>query len=220
MREFWEHLSNLADAQAIISQGGIYLVFFIVFAETGLFFGFFLPGDYLLFLAGLFCGTGVFAVSIYTLLGALFLAGVLGNYVGYWFGYKTGLVLLRREDSFFFKKRYIFMAEEFFKKYGGMALVVGRFFPIIRTFAPIFAGIAKVKFRVFSLYNILGSFLWVILLTLIGFFLGKEYPGIVHYMPVIIIILILLTATPIVIAYFKSQKNNSGTNTLPNENQK
>lgn len=210
MKEIWDHLSNLADAQAIINEGGIYLVFFIVFAETGLFFGFFLPGDYLLFLAGLFCATGLFEVSIYHLLSVLFLAGVLGNFVGYWFGYKTGTMLLKREDSFFFKKRYVFMAEEFFQKYGGMALVIGRFFPIIRTFAPIFAGVAKVKFRIFSLYNLLGSFLWVMLLTLLGFFLGKKYPGIIHYMPYIILILIVFTATPIVVAYFRSAKNNFG----------
>lgn len=207
MKEIWEHLTNLIDAQAIISKGGIYLIFFIVFAETGLFFGFFLPGDYLLFLAGIFCATGLLEVSIYQLLSTLFLAGVLGNCVGYWFGYSTGRMLFNREDSFFFKKRYVYMAEGFFKKYGGMALVFGRFFPIIRTFAPIFAGVAKVKFKKFTLYNLLGSFLWVMLLTLLGFFLGKEFPGIVHYMPYIIVALIIFTATPIVIAYFKSAKN-------------
>lgn len=216
MKEIWEHLTNLVDAQAIISKGGIYLIFFIVLAETGLFFGFFLPGDYLLFLAGIFCATGVLEVTIYQLLGTLFLAGVLGNYAGYWFGYSTGRMLFNREDSFFFKKRYVYMAEDFFKKHGGMALIFGRFFPIIRTFAPIFAGVAKVDFKKFSLYNLLGSLLWVLLLTLAGFFLGKKFPGIVHYMPYIILILISLTATPIVIAYFKSTKNNSTENKLPN----
>lgn len=216
MKEIWEQLTNLVDAQAIISKGGIYLIFFIVFAETGLFFGFFLPGDYLLFLAGIFCATGVLEVTIYQLLCTLFLAGVLGNYAGYWFGYSTGRMLFNREDSFFFKKRYIYMAEDFFKKYGGMALIFGRFFPIIRTFAPIFAGVAKVNFKKFSLYNLLGSLLWVLLLTLVGFFLGKKFPGIVHYMPYIILLLISITATPIVIAYFKSAKNNSTQNGLPN----
>lgn len=216
MKEIWEHLTNLVDAQAIISKGGIYLIFFIVFAETGLFFGFFLPGDYLLFLAGLFCATGLLEVSIYQLLSALFLAGVLGNYVGYWFGYSTGRLLFNREDSFFFKKRYVYMAEGFFKKYGGMALVFGRFFPIIRTFAPIFAGVAKVKFKKFTLFNLLGSLLWVLLLTLLGFFLGKEFPGIVHYMLYIILVLILFTATPIVIAYIKSAKHISDQNDIQN----
>ncbi|RYE34941.1 MAG: DedA family protein [Sphingobacteriaceae bacterium] len=217
MKEIWEHLSNLIDAEAIISKGGIYLIFFIVFAETGLFFGFFLPGDYLLFLAGIFCATGLLEVSIFQLLATLFMAGVLGNYVGYWFGFSTGRMLFNREDSFFFKKRYIYMAEEFFKKHGGMALIFGRFFPIIRTFAPIFAGVAKVKFKTFTLYNLLGSLLWVLLLTLSGFFLGRKFPAIVHYMPVIIIVLIAFTATPVVIAYLKSTKNNAAQNKLPTE---
>ncbi len=215
MKEIWEYLTNLLDPQTIISKGGIYLIFFIVFAETGLFFGFFLPGDYLLFLAGIFCATGILEVSIYKLLATLFVAGVLGNYVGYWFGYSTGRVLFNRDDSFFFKKRYIYMAENFFKKYGGMALVFGRFFPIIRTFAPIFAGVAKVRFKTFTFYNLLGSILWVLLLTLVGFFLGKEFPGILHYMPLIILVLIAFTATPIVIAYIKSVKNNSEHSNLP-----
>ncbi|RYE36701.1 MAG: DedA family protein [Sphingobacteriaceae bacterium] len=217
MKEIWEHLSNLIDAEAIISKGGIYLIFFIVFAETGLFFGFFLPGDYLLFLAGIFCATGILEVSIYQLLATLFMAGVLGNYVGYWFGFSTGRMLLTREDSFFFKKRYVYMAEEFFKKYGGMALVFGRFFPIIRTFAPIFAGVAKVRFNTFTLYNLLGSLLWVLLLTLSGFFLGKKFPGIIHYMPLIILVLIIFTATPVIVAYLRSAKNNSSQNNLPTE---
>lgn len=217
MKEIWEHLTNLIDAEAIISKGGIYLIFFIVFAETGLFFGFFLPGDYLLFLAGIFCATGMLEVSVYQLLGTLFMAGVLGNYVGYWFGYSTGRMLLNREDTMFFKKRYIFMAEDFFKKYGGMALVFGRFFPIIRTFAPIFAGVAKVEFKTFTFYNLVGSLLWVLLLTLSGFFLGRKFPGIIHYMPFIIVGLILITATPVIIAYFRSTKNNSPQNNLPTE---
>ncbi|RYE26644.1 MAG: DedA family protein [Sphingobacteriaceae bacterium] len=217
MKEIWEHLLNLIDAEAIISKGGIYLIFFIVFAETGLFFGFFLPGDYLLFLAGIFCATGLLEVSIYQLLSTLFVAGVLGNYVGYWFGFSTGRMLFNREDSFFFKKRYVYMAEEFFKKYGGMALVFGRFFPIIRTFAPIFAGVAKVEFKSFTIYNLLGSLLWVLLLTLSGFFLGRKFPGIIHYMPFIIIGLIAFTATPVIVAYFRSAKINSSKNNLPTE---
>ncbi len=214
MKEIWEHLTNLVNAEAIISKGGIYLIFFIVFAETGLFFGFFLPGDYLLILAGIFCATGLLKVSIYQLLITIFVAGILGNYVGYWFGYSTGRMLFNRSDSLFFKKRYIYLAENFFKKYGGMALVLGRFFPIIRTFAPIFAGVAKVEFKTFTLYNILGSFLWVMLLTLTGFFLGKKIPAIVHYVPYIIIGLIVFTLAPIIVAYYKSTKNNLGQNDL------
>ena len=154
MENFWEHLQNLTDAQSILSSGGFYLLLIVVFAETGLFFGFFLPGDYLLFMAGLLSAAGIIHVPIYTLVLSLIAAGILGNYTGYWFGYRTGPVLFAKNDSFFFKKRYIAVAEEFYAKYGGMALILGRFFPIVRTFAPIFAGIVRVDFKRFTLYNI------------------------------------------------------------------
>ena len=147
MEQFWDHLQNLTDAQAIIRKGGFYLLLVVIFAETGLFFGFFLPGDYLLVLAGILCAAGMVDVPIYTLVVSLVIAGVLGNYTGYWFGFRTGPVLFKRNESIFFKKRYVTMAEEFYAKYGGMALVLGRFFPIIRTFAPIFAGVVKVDIK-------------------------------------------------------------------------
>ncbi|MGV8879923.1 MAG: DedA family protein [Sphingobacteriaceae bacterium] len=207
MENIWGHLGHLMDAQFIISNGGFYFLLFVVFAETGLFFGFFLPGDYLLFLAGLFCATGVLDISIYLLIAGLIVAGVLGNYVGYWFGYRTGPILFKRDDSFFFKRKYVHMAEDFYKKYGGMALVLGRFFPIIRTFAPIFAGVVKVEFKKFSTYNIAGSFLWVTILTLTGFFLGKEFPGIKDYIGYIVVGLILITSVPLLIAYLKKRLN-------------
>jgi membrane-associated protein len=203
MESFWEHLQNITDAQSIISKGGFYLLLIVVFAETGLFFGFFLPGDYLLFLAGILCAEGLINMPIYVLVVSLIIAGFLGNYVGYWFGYKTGRVLFKRDDSFFFKKRYIHMAEDFFLKYGGMALVFGRFFPIIRTFAPIFAGVVKVNFKKFTFYNLIGSIAWVTILTLLGYFLGRRYPHIKDNLQYIIIGSIILTALPVVYAFFK-----------------
>jgi membrane-associated protein len=204
MESFWEHLQNLTNAQAIISQGGFYLLLVVVFAETGLFFGFFLPGDYLLFLAGLLCSTGMLDISIYLLVASLITAGFLGNWVGYWFGYRTGPVLFKREDSLFFKKHYVQSAEAFYNKYGGMALVLGRFFPVIRTFAPIFAGVVQVDFKKFTLYNLMGSIAWVTTLTLAGYFLGKKYPHqIVDYLQYIVIGLILITAIPLLIAFLR-----------------
>src|ERR1700709_383123 len=107
MESFWQHLQNLTDAQSILSKGGFYFLLIVVFAETGLFFGFFLPGDYLLFMAGLLCSSGLIEVSPAVLVVSLIIAGVLGNFTGYWFGYRTGPVLFNRPDSFFFKKRYI-----------------------------------------------------------------------------------------------------------------
>ena len=174
----------------------------VIFAETGLFFGFFLPGDYLLVLAGLLCATNILDVSIVVLLLSLIAAGILGNFTGYWFGYRTGPMLFKRNESFFFKKRYVTMAEEFYAKYGGMALVLGRFFPIIRTFAPIFAGVVKVNFRKFTIFNIIGSVMWVCILTLVGYFLGKKYPDeIKYYLKYVILGLILITSIPLLIAY-------------------
>jgi membrane-associated protein len=205
MEQFWEHLQNLTDAQSILSKGGFYILLIVVFAETGLFFGFFLPGDYLLFLAGILCASGMVDVPIYILVPSLIIAGILGNYTGYWFGYRTGPVLFKRNESIFFKKRYVVMAEAFYAKYGGMALVLGRFFPIIRTFAPIFAGVVKVDFKKFSLYNFIGSVLWVSTLTLTGYFLGRKYPEIKDYLKYVVLGLIIITTIPLVAAYLKKR---------------
>ncbi len=204
MEQFWEHLQNLTDAHSIISKGGFFLLLLVVFAETGLFFGFFLPGDYLLVLAGLLCAMGVLHMHILVLVLSLVAAGVLGNYAGYWFGYRTGPVLFKRNESLFFKKRYVTMAEEFYSKYGGMALVLGRFFPIIRTFAPIFAGVVKLDVKKFSLYNFIGSITWVCTLTLTGFFLGRKYPyEVKFYLKYVVLGLIVITSIPFLYAFIR-----------------
>jgi membrane-associated protein len=217
MESFWEHLKNLTEAKAIIEHGGFYLLLVVVFAETGLFFGFFLPGDYLLVLAGIFCANGMIHTSIYLLVFSLVTAGFLGNYVGYWFGYRTGNVLFTRDDSWFFKKRYVRVAEEFYTKHGGKALIIGRFLPIIRTFAPIFAGIVRVDFKRFTLYNLIGSIAWVTTLTLTGYFLGRKYPDqIQEYLKYIVIGLIIVTTIPLIIALVRKQlahNNNTDDNT-------
>ncbi len=203
MQEYWDFFSQLLDAEALIETGGFYLVLFIVFAETGLFFGFFLPGDYLLFLAGLFCALGKIDVEISTLCAGLLAAGILGNFTGYWFGRRTGPMLFKRKDSWLFRRKYIIMAEEFFHKYGGPALIIGRFVPIIRTFAPIFAGIVQLNFRKFVLYNVGGACLWVSSLTLSGYFLGKEFPEIINYIEFIIVGMIVISFMPILITLLK-----------------
>lgn len=203
MESLWEHLQNLTDAQSILSKGGFYFLLVVVFAETGLFFGFFLPGDYLLFMAGLLCSSGMIDVSLPTLVLSVMAAGILGNYTGYWFGYRTGPVLFKRNDSIFFKKRYIEVAEEFYAKHGGMALVLGRFFPIIRTFAPIFAGVVKVDFKRFTIYNFAGSIAWVNTFILAGFFLGKRFPQLKDYLEYIVVGMIVVTSIPLIIAFVK-----------------
>jgi membrane-associated protein len=205
MENFWEHLQNLTDAQSILSKGGFYFLLIVVFAETGLFFGFFLPGDYLLFMAGLLCSSNMIDVSLGTLLLSVILAGILGNYTGYWFGYRTGPVLFNKNDSWFFKKRYITVAEAFYAKHGGMALVLGRFFPIIRTFAPIFAGVVKVDFKKFTIYNLAGSVAWVNTFILSGYFLGRRYPQLKDYLEYVVIGMIIITTIPLVFAFLKKR---------------
>jgi len=205
MQEYWDAFLQLLDAEALIESGGFYLILLIVFAETGLFFGFFLPGDYLLFLAGLFCALEKIDVDIVTLCAGLLCAGIAGNFTGYWFGWRTGPMLFQRKDSWLFRRKYVVMAEEFFHKYGGTALIIGRFVPIIRTFAPIFAGIVRFNFRRFVLYNISGAVVWVSTLTLSGYFLGREFPEIIHYIEFIIVGMIVIAFTPIMIALLRRQ---------------
>lgn len=204
MQEIWDYLQHLIDPVKLLREGGFYLLLFVVFAETGLFFGFFLPGDYLLFLAGMFVATGKLDVSIYVLLVGLMGAAISGNFVGYWFGKKTGPVLYQREDTFFFKKKYLKAAEEYYKKQGAFALIMGRFIPIVRTFAPIIAGIVKLDFKKFAFYNISGAFLWITSLTLLGFFLGRSFEKEINdYLLYIIVGFILITTIPLVITYLK-----------------
>ncbi|MDA9555246.1 DedA family protein [Pelobium sp.] len=209
MQEFWDYLTKLTDAQQIIHKGGFYLILFVVFAETGLFFGFFLPGDYLLFLAGMFVATGKLDVSIFVMVVGLILAAICGNFVGYWFGYRTGPVLYNRKDSFFFKKRYLKAAEVYYNKQGAFALIMGRFVPIVRTFAPIFAGVVKLDIKRFAFYNFVDAVLWITSLTLLGYFLGKRFEREVNeYLSYIILGFILITTIPLLTALIKRNGNN------------
>lgn len=218
MYEIWEHLTKFANAEEIIRHGGFYLIVFVVFAETGLFFGFFLPGDYLLFLAGMFVATGKLDVGIVTMVLGLIFAATAGNFVGYWFGYRTGPILYKRDDSFFFKKKYLNAAEAYYRKQGAFALIMGRFVPIVRTFAPIVAGVVKLDIRRFAFYNILGAVIWITSLTLLGYYLGKEFQEqIENYLGYIIFGFIALTTIPLLIAFFK---RNLGRNTENIENDK
>ena len=204
MQEFWDYLSKLSDAQQIVHKGGFYLILFVVFAETGLFFGFFLPGDYLLFLAGMFVATGKLDVSILVMVLGLIAAAFLGNFVGYWFGFRTGPILYRRKDSFFFKKKYLKAAEEYYHKQGAFALIFGRFVPIVRTFAPIFAGVVKLDLKRFAFYNFAGAVLWISSLTLLGYFLGKQFETeIEKYLGYIILGFIFITTIPIIVTILK-----------------
>lgn len=206
MHDFWNNLHQLVAPEKLLREGGFYLVLFVIYAETGLFFGFFLPGDYLLFLAGMFVATGKLDVNIAVLLAGLCAAAIMGNFTGYWFGRKTGPVLYQRKDSFFFKKKYLKAAEEYYNKQGAFALIMGRFVPIVRTFAPIFAGVVKLDFKKFAFYNIVGGVLWIVSLTLLGYFLGKRFEKEINdYLLYIIIGFIIITTIPLLITFVKSK---------------
>jgi membrane-associated protein len=204
MDDFWLQLQQLIDPEQLLREGGFYVLLFVVFAETGLFFGFFLPGDYLLFLAGMFVATDRLDVPIYLLIIGLIVAAITGNFVGYWFGRRTGPLLYHRKDTFLFKKGHLKMAEDYYNKQGAFALIMGRFIPIVRTFAPIVAGIIGLDHKRFALYNIIGAILWVTSLTLLGFFLGRRFEKeIEEYLLYIIIGFIIVTTVPLILTYLK-----------------
>jgi membrane-associated protein len=206
MQEFWNSLQHFIDPEKLLKEGGFYVVLFVIFAETGLFFGFFLPGDYLLFLAGMFVATGKLDVNIYVLILGLVIAAISGNFTGYWFGHKTGPLLYKRKDTFFFKKKYLLAAERYYRKQGAFALIMGRFVPIVRTFAPIFAGVVKLDFKKFAFYNITGAIIWIASLTLLGYFLGKSFAQqIEEYLVYIILGFIIITTVPLIITFVKKK---------------
>lgn len=211
MQEFWNSLQHFIDPEKLLKEGGFYVVLFVIFAETGLFFGFFLPGDYLLFLAGMFVATGRLDVNIYVLVFGLIVAAISGNFTGYWFGKKTGPLLYKRKDTFFFKKKYLIAAEKYYRKQGAFALIMGRFVPIVRTFAPIVAGVVKLDVKKFAFYNIVGAIIWIASLTLLGYFLGKRFAHqIEEYLVYIIIGFIFITTIPLIITFVKKKVNRDG----------
>lgn len=213
MYELWDSLHQLIDPERLLREGGFYVLLFVVFAETGLFFGFFLPGDYLLFLAGMFVATDKLDTSLSMLMTGLILAAILGNFVGYWFGRRTGSLLYLKKDSLFFKRQYLISAEEYYNKQGAFALIMGRFIPIVRTFAPIVAGVIGVDFRKFALYNIVGALLWITSLTLLGYFLGIRFADQVNkYLMYIIVGFVVVTAIPLVWTYLKNRKSQKRSN--------
>jgi membrane-associated protein len=198
---------------------GIYVVLFIVFAETGLFAGFFLPGDSLLFLAGIYSEAlmatvvdfGSEHVNVVGLSVMVACAGIIGNTFGYWFGSRSGSFLYKRKDSFWFKKKYLIQSEEFFEKHGGRAIIFARFLPVIRTFAPIVAGVVKMEKKKFMFYNIISSFAWAFALILSGHYLSTLFKeqfniDLKHYIEYIIIGIVLITTVPLILNAVKGNK--------------
>jgi membrane-associated protein len=206
------HWSQLLQPQFYIEHGGLWLILFVVFAETGLFAGFFLPGDSLLFVAGIYAGP--LAAEIFhsnnewinLLIIMIFIAsaGIAGNYVGYIFGKKVGPTMFEWKENFLFKKKYLVQAQEFYDKHGGRAIVIARFIPIVRTFAPIIAGIVRMDKKKFMYFNILGCVLWVTSMLCAGHFLqtwilNQFKFDLKKHLEVIVLGIVFITTVPVLI---------------------
>ncbi len=214
--ENFESWKDLLNPEFFFKMGGFWLILFIVFAETGLFVGFFLPGDSLLFVSGIYAvdiiretfgSTGSDLLDTTILASAVSLAAIIGNEIGYWFGIKAGPALYKREDSFLFKKKYLFQAHDFFEQHGALAVIMARFLPIVRTFTPIVAGIVKMDKKRFLVDNIIGAVLWSFSLIFAGHYLDALFKNqfdidLKSHLEMIIIIIVLITTLPIIIKFF------------------
>lgn len=218
--EHFESWKDLLNPEFYIQMGGFWLILFIIFAETGLFVGFFLPGDSLLFVSGIYSGeivkqsigsTGSDLLDTTILATAIAIAAIIGNEVGYWFGRKAGPALYKREDSFLFKKKYLFQAHDFFEEHGALAVIMARFLPVVRTFTPIVAGIVKMDKTRFLIDNIIGAFLWSFSLIFAGHYLDRLFMDqfgidLKSHLEMIIIIIVLITTVPIIMKFFFGKK--------------
>jgi membrane-associated protein len=210
------HWSQLLQPQYYIENGGLWLLLFVVFAETGLFFGFFLPGDSLLFVAGIYSAplaAQIFAsdnewLNLFTIFSVISVAGILGNYVGYQIGNKVGPAMYDWKENIFFKKKYLVQAQDFYEKHGGRAIVIARFIPIVRTFAPIVAGIVKMDKGKFVYFNIIGCLAWVASMLCAGHFLQSYILNhfqfdLKKHLEVIVLGIVFVTTAPVIIQVLK-----------------
>ena len=215
MQEVINFFSHLTNPEWIMQNGGLYIVILIVFIETGFPFGFFLPGDSLLFIAGMVIANALapFSVPFVNLLFwvlMITIAGTLGNFIGYWIGKKSDGLLLHRKDTWFFKKKYLIQAKEFYDKKGGGAIVLARFLPIVRTFAPIVGGLVKMNPAKFAFYNIMGSFLWAASIVTAGFLLGENQWA-KENLEKIIIGIVVITTAPVILKMLRAKKKTVAT---------
>ena len=200
---------KLTDVENLIRVGGLTAMTAIVFAETGLMIGFFLPGDSLLVTAGVFAALG--QLNIWAVNGLLIVAAIVGDTVGYWFGRRVGPALFRRPKSLLFNPDHLRRAHDFYEKHGGKTIIIARFMPIIRTFAPIVAGMGEMEYRRFLSFNVFGGLFWVISMTGIGYFLG-QIPGVRDHIEVVIVVVVFLSILPGIIAFAREwyKKKKSG----------
>lgn len=216
------HWTQLLQPQFYIEHGGFWLIMFIIFAETGLFIGFFLPGDSLLFVTGIYSQqlvTSIYSTNsdfVNLLIIVLFitLSGFLGNEFGFFFGRKSGDYLFRKKDTWYFKKKHLLSAKDFYEKHGGLAIIFARFLPIVRTFAPIVAGIVGMPKKKFLIFNFVGCLAWVFLMIAGGhylykFFLNNYQFDLTKHLEVIVLILVLVTTAPVIIKVLRDHKKSN-----------
>jgi len=194
MELLWDLFHRIYDVESLVRVGGLLTLTVIVFVETGLLVGFFLPGDSLLVTAGIFAAMGeIDLVTMNVVLGA---AAIAGDSVGYGIGFKSGPMIFKREDSFFFHRKHLITAHQFYEQYGGFTIFIARFIPILRTFAPVVAGVGKMDYTRFLAYNVFGGIFWVASMTLAGYFLGRMIPNIDEQVHLVIAIVIFLSLLP------------------------
>jgi membrane-associated protein len=194
---------QIYDVEGLIRWGGVAMLVTIVFVETGLFFGFFLPGDSLLVTAGVFAAAG--HLDVRWVLALCTLAAIAGDQVNYYVGLRTGPRIFRREDSLFFKHAHVVRAQNFYQRHGGKTIILARFMPIIRTFAPLVAGVGQMEYRHFAAYNVFGGALWVSSMTLLGYLAGHMVPDIDRHIHVVIAVVIFLSLLPGIIEYLRAR---------------
>ena len=200
-----QSILNLLDPLTIIKSVGLLGVVFVIFSESGLFFGFIFPGDSLLFTAGFLASQNY--LNIYLLVPLCFLAAVFGDNFGYWVGKKLGPKIFTKEDSLFFRRDYVEKARLFFEKHGNKTIILARFIPVVRTFAPVLAGVGSMKYVKFVGYNVIGGFIWAVGMTLGGYFLGELIPNADKYVLWIILLIITLSILPVVFNIVKMKNN-------------
>jgi membrane-associated protein len=203
MEWLWDLFHRVYDVEALVRVGGLTALIAIVFVETGLFVGFFLPGDSLLVTAGLFAARG--DLGLWSIFVFVSLAAIVGDTVGYTIGARTGPRIFTRENSLFFHRKHLITTKEFYDRYGGITIVIARFMPIVRTFAPLVAGVGAMEYRRFVFYNIAGGIGWVVSMTSIGYFLGKAVPDIDRHIHIVIVVVIFLSVLPGIIKFARER---------------
>jgi membrane-associated protein len=211
MQELLELFHFLRDPRALVQAAGYVGLTAIIFTETGLLVGFFLPGDSLLVTAGLLASQPEFGLNVYLLGLILSIAAVVGDTVGYHIGRLSGPRIFTREDSLLFNKKHLYRAQDFYERHGGKTIILARFMPIVRTFAPVVAGVGNMKYSSFLAYNVVGGILWVWSMLFTGYFLGRYVPGIDRHIEKVIILVIFLSILPGIIGWWKESRRKPAT---------